>query len=141
MLSGGEMIDLSSLQRALRQLEDGLVQAQANPSVDLMRDGVIQRFEYSYELCHKTLRRCLAETEPSRDVVESLSFPDLIRTGWERGLLAHSWDRWKDYRAFRGTTSHAYDADKAAGVFAAIPDFLIEARHLLDSLARLQNSS
>lgn len=135
------MIDLSSLRRALQQLEDGLAFAESNPGIDLMRDGVIQRFKYSYELCHKMLRRQLTDTEPSRDSVECLSFPDLIRTGWERGILAHSWDRWKDYRTFRGSTCHAYDSDKAAEIFAAIPDFLIEARHLLDSLARLQNSS
>jgi nucleotidyltransferase substrate binding protein (TIGR01987 family) len=130
------MIDLSPLRRALVQLEAGLAEANAHPGHALMRDGVIQRFDYSYELCHKMLRRHLAETEPSPGEVEAMPFPDLIRTGWERGLLAHSWDRWKEYRAFRGTTSHTYGHDKAASVFAAIPDFLEEARTLLLRLER-----
>ena len=134
MFSGVEMIDLAPLRRALDQLERGLAEARANPGHELMRDGAIQRFEYSYELCHKMLRRHLAETEPSRDVVEAMSFPDLIRTGWERGLLAHSWDRWKDFRTHRGTTSHPYDRQKAEAVFAAIPDFLTEARFLLSRI-------
>ena len=135
------MIDFSPLQRALRQLETGLAEARANPDSELMRDGVIQRFEYSYELCHKMLRRHLADTEPSRDVVESMTFPDLIRTGWERELLAHSWDRWRDYRTFRGTTSHACDSVKAQSVFDAIPEFLAEANHLLERLILAQASA
>lgn len=137
---GGEqpMIDLSSLQRAIRQLEEGLALAASHPGHELMRDGVIQRFEYSYELCHKMLKRYLEATEPSRDVIETMPFPDLIRTGWERGLLLNSWDRWKEYRTARGTTSHTYDSGKAAAVFAIIPQFLDEARHLRDELLRRQ---
>ena len=103
-----------------------------------MRDGVIRRFEYTYELCHKMLRRYLVETEPSGGVVEAMTFPDLIRTGWEKGLLSQSWDRWRNYRSSRGATSHAYDGNKAAEVFAAVPGFLVEARNLLANLSARQ---
>lgn len=127
-------LDLSTFERAIAQLGQGLTTAEAHPGDDLMRDGVNQRFEYTYELNHKMLRRHLTATEPNPEAIDALSFPNLIRLGSERGLLLHGWDRWKTYRAARGTTSHTYDAEKARQVFAQVPDFLAEARHLLDRL-------
>ncbi|MCW5699780.1 MAG: nucleotidyltransferase substrate binding protein [Rhodospirillales bacterium] len=127
-------LDLSTFERAIAQLGQGLTTAEAHPGDDLMRDGVNQRFEYTYELSHKMLRRHLTATEPNPEAIDALSFPNLIRLGSERGLLLHGWDRWKTYRAARGTTSHTYDAEKARQVFAQVPDFLAEARHLLDRL-------
>jgi nucleotidyltransferase substrate binding protein (TIGR01987 family) len=130
------MLDTSTLNRAISRLEQGYAVASADPGDELRRDGAIQRFEYSYELCHKMLKRYLAATEATPDAVEGMSFPDLIRTGWERGLLLNGWDAWKGYRSARGTTSHTYDAGKAAQVFAVIPAFLDDARHLRDALDR-----
>jgi hypothetical protein len=45
------------------------------------------------------------------------------------------WSRWKLYRAARALTSHTYDETKAREVFAIIPEFLREARHLRDRLS------
>jgi len=36
-----------------------LEELRRHPDSALMRDGVIQRFEFTYELSHKTLRRYL----------------------------------------------------------------------------------
>jgi hypothetical protein len=66
------------------------------------------------------------------------SFPELIRTGSERGLLLSGWDVWKGYRTARGITSHTYDEARADQVFAVIPQFLQDARYLL---AQLQERS
>lgn len=127
-------LDLSTFERAIAQLAEGLDMAGAHPGNELMRDGVIQRFEYTYELSHKMLRRHLAATEANPETIAALSFPNLIRLGSERGLLLHGWDWWTTYRTARGTTSHTYDAEKARQVFAQVPDFLADARHLLDRL-------
>ncbi|MBM3523470.1 MAG: nucleotidyltransferase [Alphaproteobacteria bacterium] len=127
-------LDLSSLSRALLQLQQGLAEARNAPGDDLRRDGVIQRFEYSYELSVKMLRRYVGMTAASPGSVDAMGFPDLIRTAAEQGLLSRGWPAWRDYRAARGTTSHTYDADKARAVFAVIPAFLEEARHLLARL-------
>lgn len=133
-------LDLSAFERAIAQLAEGLSTAEAHPGNDLMRDGVIQRFEYTYELGHKMLRRHLSATEANPETVAALSFPNLIRLGSERGLLLHGWDRWTTYRAARGATSHTYDARKARQVFARIPDFLADARHLLERLRQRGDS-
>ena len=65
-----------------------------------------------------------------------MSFPALIRLGSERGLLLNGWDVWSAYREARGTSRHVDDSDKVADVFAQIPGFLADARHLLDAIER-----
>ena len=129
-------LDTTSFHAACRRLASGLDEARAEPHREVVRDGVIQRFEYTYELSHKVLRRFLEDTEPAPDTVKELGFPGLIRLGSERGLLRNGWDVWARYRVARGTTSHTYAKEKAETVFALIPAFLEDARALLDAIER-----
>ncbi len=125
---------LTPFANAVRQLAAGLNMSRAHPDNEVIRDGVIQRFEYTYELSHKTLRRYLMATEPSAAIAEDLTFPSLIRMGSERGLLTGGWDAWTEFRKARGTTSQAHDGIEAAEVFAAIPSFSVEAEGLLAAM-------
>lgn len=125
---------LKFLQKAIVQLESGLKQYAQSNGNDLIRDGVIQRFEYTYELSWKTLKRFLESTNPVAETIDQMSFSTLIRTAWEQGLLKSSWDIWKNFRDARNDTSHAYDQEKAAKVFVRIPEFLLEVRYLYDQL-------
>ena len=127
-------LELGPFRRAIAQLEAGLASARARPNEDIVRDGVIQRFEYVYELAWKMLRRHLEIDNPSRGTVEAMSFPTLIRTGGEQGLIRSGWDDWSRYRDARGTTSHTYDQEKAEQVYRIVPEFLDEVRYLLDRL-------
>jgi len=127
-------LDLTALGRAIGQLEAGLTRARADPADELVRDGVIQRFEYTYEMSHRALKRYLDLTEASAGVLDLSSFQNLVRVGADRGLLASSWDVWRGYRAARAATSHTYDAAKAAEIYAIVPDFLVEAKFLLSRL-------
>lgn len=131
-----EPLDFQSLEKAIMQLEAGLQESQTNPESELLRDGVIQRFEYTYELSWKMLKRYLEAALPNPEEVDGMSFQTLIRTGSEQGLLLTGWDRWADYRKARGTTSHTYDGEKAREVFSVIPAFLQEARYLLERLSQ-----
>lgn len=131
-------LDLTSLNNAISQLEQGLKAASTDTKDQLKRDGVIQRFEYTYELSHKMLKRFLEATEASSQTIDAMSFPDLIRTASERGLLLRGWDKWSEYRQARGTTSHTYDAKKAAEVFSVIPSFIEDVRHLRDQITKRQ---
>jgi uncharacterized protein with HEPN domain len=63
-----------------------------------------------------------------------MTFPTLIRTGFEQGLVASDWTAWRTWREMRNITSHTYDEAKAIQVAAAIPGFLAEARALLARL-------
>jgi len=127
-------LDIGALEKAVSSLEAALARHDQTPGDDMIRDACIQRFEFTYELSHKMLKRYLEATSANPDEIDNLSFQDLIRTGSERGLLLSDWSRWKDYRTARSTTSHTYDEDKAREVVAIVPEFLREARYLRDQL-------
>jgi nucleotidyltransferase substrate binding protein (TIGR01987 family) len=129
-----DVLDFQSLDKAIAQLDAGLRESQASPDSELLRDGVIQRFEYTYELSWKMLKRYLEATLPNPEEVDGMSFQTLIRTGSEQGLLLSGWDTWVRYRKARGSTSHTYDEEKAREVFSIVPEFLQEARYLIDRL-------
>jgi nucleotidyltransferase substrate binding protein (TIGR01987 family) len=129
-----EKLDLSSLDKAVAQLRSGLAEHAALPSNSLMRDGAIQRFNCTYELSHKMLKRYLEATASNPTAIDELSFQSLIRTGHEQGVLQNSWDVWAAYRHARSITSHGYDENKALQVLAQIPAFLAEAEFLLKRL-------
>jgi len=44
------VLDLTSLEKALSNLERAIIRSQREPTDQEVRDSVIQRFEYSYEL-------------------------------------------------------------------------------------------
>jgi nucleotidyltransferase substrate binding protein (TIGR01987 family) len=121
------MIDISSLKKALQTLDTGLAALAATPEDKFIRDACIKRFEYSYETSHKMLRRYLAASEPA---VHEMSFPSLIRLGYERGLLAQSWDVWMQFRDARNATIDAYDEAIAEELVGKIPAFAVAARFM-----------
>lgn len=129
-------LDATSLANAVQRLREGLARCQREPADEQLRDGLIQRFEFTYELSHKMLRRYLRETAASPDEFERMSFADLIRAGNAQGLLRGDWPGWRRFREMRGRTSHVYDAEAALAVVAAIPEFLREAEHLCNELQR-----
>jgi nucleotidyltransferase substrate binding protein (TIGR01987 family) len=127
-------LSIEPFEKAIVSLEQALDRHALDTSDDLIRDACIQRFEFTYELAHKMLKRFLEATSANPDEFDTMTFQDLIRSGNERGLLRSDWSRWKDYRTARGTTSHTYDEAKAREVFAIVPDFLSEARFLRERL-------
>lgn len=131
-------LDFSPLAKAVARLGEGLVRYGADTSDTQIRDGLIQRFEFTYDLAHKLLRRALEAAAANPEEVDRMTFPALIRTASEAGLLAGDWTDWRTYREMRNITSHTYDEAKAVQVVAAIPGFLAEARALVE---RLQGSA
>lgn len=127
-------LDLSSFERALARLREGFVRYQQDIADTQIRDGLVQRFEFTYEIAHKTLKRYLELASATPTDHDAMIFPDLIRTANERGLLRGDWPAWRRYRDMRGRTSHAHDERVALEVVAGIPAFLEEATHLHDRI-------
>lgn len=127
-------LELSSFEKALASLDEALTEFDRTQS-QFVKDACIQRFEYTYELAHKLLKRQLEAMSANPSEIDQMSFPDMIRSGAERGLLANGWDEWRRFRDARNATSHAYNEKKANEVFERIPAFRDEAAFLL---ARLQ---
>lgn len=127
-------LELSSFEKALASLIEALAEFDRTQS-QFVKDACIQRFEYTYELAHKLLKRQLEAMSANPSEIDQMSFPDMIRSGAERGLLANGWDEWRRFRDARDATSHAYNEKKANEVFVRIPAFRDEAAFLLARLA------
>ena len=70
--------------RPLRDAHETLSMALAiKPADDIVRDAVIQRFEYTFELAWKNLKRVLEEEYGRRE----LTIRDMFREGAALGLL------------------------------------------------------
>jgi len=113
-----------SLEKALATLKEAWIEYQKDISNTFVRDSVIQRFEYTFELSHKILRRFLSETEASRAEISEMLFNDLIRLGCKRGLLLNDLETWDKYRKARNASSHNYDEFNADNIVIIIPIFI-----------------
>lgn len=99
---------------------------------ELEREGLIQRFEYTYELAWKTLQ----------DYLRYLGFEfqagpnTTLQLAFESGLITDH-DTWRSMGKARNIASHTYDEDDAAAiahevfhvyakVLADLRDFLLE---------------
>lgn len=128
-------LDLSSFEKAHASLQRVLERSRDVPDDEDIRDACIQRFEYTYELAFKMLKRQLEQELPSREELDQLPFKEVIRVGAERGLIAVP-ERWFDYRDKRNITSRTYDEEKAREVYSVLADFAADAA---DLLARLKS--
>ncbi|XQA75273.1 HI0074 family nucleotidyltransferase substrate-binding subunit [Xanthomonas sacchari] len=133
-----ETLDLTPLQRAIERLDEGWKRYQQDISDTQIRDGLIQRFAFTYEISYKMLKRHLEASSANSAELDGIGFQDLIRSGNERGLLLSDWPHWRRFRDMRAKTSHTYDEAIALEVVASIPDFQREAAHLLEQLQDAQ---
>jgi nucleotidyltransferase substrate binding protein (TIGR01987 family) len=127
-------LELSPFLNAINRLEEGLERYQSDTSDIQIRDGLIQRFEFTYEQSHKMLKRYLETAAANPTEFEKADFQYLIRSGNEQGLLLSSWPEWRQFRDMRSKTSHTYDEQVAIIVVSAIPSFVLEAKYLLAQL-------
>ena len=134
-------LDFSSLRLAVTRLSESVatasdsrwMEAQTSAVRNVVLAGVIQNFEFVYELSVRMIRRQLEQEAASPEEVDASSFRQLLRAAAERGLVEDV-EAWFGYRQMRNLTSHAYDQAKAMEVWAGVPSFLAESERLLDAL-------
>lgn len=98
-----------------------------------VRDACIQRFEYTYELCIKLIKRYIEQEMPLSENVDRLNYRDLIRVAFEIGLIQDI-EKWFQYREARNLTNHTYDENKAQAVYQVLPEFAVQAKFVLAQL-------
>ena len=87
------ILDLSSLQKAIAQLEEALEYCQSDLAkndarlAQHLRAAAIQAFGFTYELSFKRLKRFLEATEPNPDSLDEMSFNEIIRKGFGLEML------------------------------------------------------
>lgn len=128
------LLDISPLLNAIARLQEGWQRYQQDISDIQIRDGLVQRFEFTYEISHKMLKRYLEQSSASPDQFDAMPFADLIRTANEQGPLQGDWPAWRGYRDLYSKGIESYNDNIALQVVGIIPAFLSEAKFLATQL-------
>src|SRR3989344_2492261 len=108
---------LSPIKKAL----DSLIELLARPETESdlgLRDGAIQRFEYTFELSWKLMQKVL-DLEHDPESTPSYSKRDLLRTIAKRNLISDA-GPWFHFLDARNQTVHGYDNKQADAVFIQV---------------------
>jgi len=132
-------LDLSSIQKAVNSLErsihvaTGMINGEIDTDLEqVLRAGVIQNFEFTYEQCWKFMKRWLEENFGS-SLVNGVTMKELFRISAENRLITNV-DAWFNYLKKRNITSHTYDQNIAGDVYTVAISFLCDAKELLKRL-------
>lgn len=112
MISHKEL-SLKALKKAQQALQDAIRDSK-NPSypAEYMRDAVIQRFEFTFELAWKTLQRYFELNQRP----QNNNIKDIFREAGKIGFIS-SVEIWFDFQKARNLTSHTYSREVAQEVF------------------------
>lgn len=98
----------SNFQKALKPLTDAVELSNQRPLSELERQGVIQGFEFVYELAWNVLKDYLQE----KGYVGLIGSKDATRTAFKNDLLDDG-DVWMDMIKARNLSSHTYNTETA----------------------------
>ena len=129
-----EVLDLSSLKKAVVSFRKALDEYEKDISNEFVRDSCIQRFEYCYDLSSKMIKRHLKNIADNPGEIDQMSFQNIIREAYTKGILKHSWDKWAEFREDRNATSHGYDVDLAISIVSELDEPYDEILFLLQRL-------
>jgi nucleotidyltransferase substrate binding protein (TIGR01987 family) len=103
----------AELQNAVKRLQEAVAQ----PENDLVRDAVIQRFEFTFELTWKSLKLYL-----ERQGLDCGGPRSTLKRAFVEGLIAspEQADVWLQLLEDRNLTAHAYDEALAARIYRHI---------------------
>jgi nucleotidyltransferase substrate binding protein (TIGR01987 family) len=117
------MILTTPLSKALNSLEDILSQEMN----EYIRDGVIQRFEYTFELSWKLLKRYFKEI--GREDIPGGPRP-LIKEAGKEGLIDNV-EAWLNFLESRNKTTHIYNEKESIAVYEQAKIFPSYVRKLI----------
>lgn len=110
---------LQNFTKAVAKLKEGL--NQYDNTNELQRDGIIQRFEFSFELAWKTLKEIFEE-----EGLIGLNSPKMVlKEAFSAGLISEE-KIWMNMLMDRNTTSHVYDEGTAIEICKNIEEKYIE---------------
>jgi nucleotidyltransferase substrate binding protein (TIGR01987 family) len=132
--------NLSSLEKAIfsldqlyRRVADEAFMATQDNVIRLgLQAGLIQNFEFTYEMSWKAIKRWL-ENNLNPEAVDGVTRRELFRLATENRLVEDV-EEWMIYHAARNQTAHLYDSDLAEETLSLMADFVRAAQRLLDNL-------
>mgnify|MGYP005628740191 FL=1 len=109
--------------RAFQLLRTALYEQSLEQLTELEREGVIQRFEYSYELAWKTMKDYLEE---GGVVILPVTPRNVIKQAFTAGVITDG-QVWVDMMLHRNLLSHTYDFSKFNEVLEALVNRYLKA--------------
>jgi nucleotidyltransferase substrate binding protein (TIGR01987 family) len=110
------VLRFENFSRAFILLREGIEILQEPNVPDIVREGVVQRFEYTWELAWKTLKDYLVFKKVTLDKVTAA---EVIRTAFEAGYINDGQD-WMDALDARNKMSHVYSQEAFKAVIGDI---------------------
>jgi nucleotidyltransferase substrate binding protein (TIGR01987 family) len=124
-------ISLKPLKDALSQLRKALAQ----PENEFIRDAVIQRFEFTFELSWKCMQRFIESDRPLGDT----STRNIFREAHVQGILS-AVEPWFEFQKFRNLTSHVYSEKVSKEIYEKVKLFPAHCDDLLNALEKRKKS-
>jgi len=116
----------TNLSRAFNLFESAV---QGNVTSKLEKEGVIQRFEYTFELCWKTLRDYLRHGGIESDLPR-----DVIKQAFANGLIQDG-QKWIDMLESRNVMAHTYDETSFDQIYLRITtEYYVALKKVFDLL-------
>lgn len=121
---------LTNFSKAIQRLREAVQEFEKNRDNDVIRDGVIQRFEFTYELAWKTTKEYLEEL----GIVDRNSPKAVIKEAYVQRLLI-SETNWLLMISDRNMTSHVYKEEMAKEIVERITKLYVnEFERLLEKI-------
>ena len=114
---------LNSYRKALSRLAEVVNVSKVRQLNDFEADGLIQRFEFTFELAWKLMKSYADYQGTDKEIMGSR---DAVRWAFENKLIEDS-DVWMEMIKRRNDTSHNYDEDTAADVIVRVKDVYFQA--------------
>lgn len=129
-----EKLDITPFEKALNSLKEVIEVYNSDKTNLIIRDSMIQRFEYTYSIALKMIKRFFSQGAFVLENIEGMTFNAMIRQANKMELLKSDLEKWDDFRQKRNLTSYTYDENVAKAVALVIEDFAVEVDFLLNSL-------
>lgn len=127
---------LNNYHNALRRLAEVVNVMSVRQLNDFEADGLIQRFEFTFELAWKLIKSYAEYQGVDKEIMGSR---DAVRWGLDNGLISES-DVWMEMIKRRNDTSHTYDEAAAAEVVLRVKEaYFMEFVALFDKMKTLSS--
>lgn len=103
---------VENYQNALKRLEEAIARYQTAPNDTLYRDGLIQRFEFTFELAWKSLKEYMEDQGMVMTIVSPRS---VLKEAYAAGMIDNP-DIWNEAVDSRNLMSHIYDEETAISI-------------------------
>ena len=115
----------------LKKATNKLNEALRGDASDLEIDGILHRFEFTFELTWKTMKDCLEE----QGIVGKIGSPrEIIKEAFSAGLIDNG-EVWIDMMLSKNELSHLYDEETSREIYDNIKEiYILEINKLIQKL-------